>query len=276
MFIKLFNHPLNIIVVDDDQSVLDYISQKFNLDRKVILCTDTDVLQSSIMPLLIHTNDFLTEYFQNTISLNYNKLNMLFDSICNYHSIIIADYSMPKLNGLELISKYANTDMIKILLTNVYPLNNILSALNQKVIDYFLSKDDIVNIQNIVIELENKFLYNFTKNILKCLSKDELIFLTDKNFIDIFESIITKYNITKYHIINAYGAYYLDNGIDKYILSIYSSNDLEDFSRDYTGDLKKNIIEGNVIPSYINNDGSTFIKATKYYNYSYCIEKIFN
>ena len=275
MSIKLFYKPLSIIVVDDDKNVLINIKQQFS-NREVFTFTDTDDLQSNIKPLMIHTNDFLTEFFQNTISLNYNKIKYLFDTISNYHSILIADFSMPKLNGLDLISKYNNTEMINILLTNIYPLNSILDALNQKLIDYFLPKDDIVNILEVVNNLECKFLTNFTKNILKCLSKEELVFLNDKNFIDIFDKVISKYKITNYCLLNAYGAYYLDNGVDKYILSIYSNSDLEDFSRDYTGDLKRNIIEGNVIPSYFSNDGNSFVNAQKSYNYSYSIEKILN
>jgi CheY-like chemotaxis protein len=275
--VNLFNFPLNVIIVDDDIDFLNLLQQQFK-DKTVLTVYNSPVdVINNIDPINISTKYFLEEKFIGIQDLNYSNIEAFVKNCKNYHGVLVADYNMPTINGIELLTKYSNSNLIKILLTNIYTANDAINALNKKLINHYLPKEKASIIVEVIREQQKILFSDISKNITNCLESNDLNFLYDKVYINIFNNICKQYKIKKYYIINNYGNYYMENDTQKFIFSIYNRIDLIDISKEVPQDIKYNVEHGYLIPSYFTNQDSNnhkLIDAIKQGNYSYCIEHI--
>ncbi|MDQ5921623.1 MAG: hypothetical protein QG673_1682 [Pseudomonadota bacterium] len=273
--VYLFNFPLNIMAVDDDTDYLELLHHNL-ADMTLTTCNSTTEAMKILDPININTKNFLETNFSGIHDLNYKNIEDFVKNFGSKHGILISDYNMPNINGIEFLSKYSNTDLIKILLTNVYTNNEAVYALNKKLIHYYLPKEDVSSLENVIKEHQKLLFKNITKNILSFLDMDNLSFLSDKAYSYILNTICQKHNIIKYYILNSNGSYYLENKEEKFIFSIYSPTDLIEIAKEVSKKENNNVRQGNLIPSYFYNETTTckLIAAEKYGNYSYCIEKL--
>ncbi len=273
--INLFYFPLNIMIVDDDIDYLSLLQQQLKSVTVSIYNSPLEAIKN-IEPININIRYFLEDNFSRINDLSYKSIEKFVKSYGNKQGVLISDYNMPNINGVELLSKYSDTDLIKILLTNVYTINEAVNALNKRLINYYLPKEKTSILLNVIREHQKILFQNITKDILSFLDVDSLKFLFDKRYIYIFNNICQKHNIKKYYILNSYGSYYLENETDKFIFSIYNPTDLFEVAKEIPGDKKHNVEQGELIPSYFFSEATEYklIKAQKYGNYSYCIEKI--
>ncbi len=274
--IKLFNFPLNITIVDDDTDYLNLLQQQLQNTTLSAYSSPIEAI-ANIAPISINIKDFLEEKFIGTQDLNYKNIENFVRNSKNAQGILIVDYDMPEMTGIELFAKYNNPDLIKILLTNAYTIEDAVNALNKKLINYYLPKDRISILLEVIKEQQNRLFDNLTRHIVNFLDTGSLSFLFEKIYINLFNSVSQQYNIKKYHILNSYGHYYLENIADKFIFSIYNLTDLLEIAKEVPEHKKHDVEQGNLIPSYFSDEGSTeykLIHAKKHGDYSYCIEKI--
>lgn len=273
--INFFTFPLNVAIVDDDIDYLSFLSKELNNTRFKFYNSAIEALKD-IKPINIDIKSFLENYFQGIYDLNYKNIEEFIKNYSNKQGIIVSDYDMQYISGIEFLSKYNNSDLIKILLTNVYTPNKAVEALNNKLINYYLPKDRVNTLINVIDEHQRILFENITKNILKFTDINNLKFLIDNEYINIFNSICHKYNIHTYYILNSHGCYYMENETNKFIFSIYNSNDLIELTRDNLKNKIDGIKHANLIPSYFSATSNEFelIKAEKFGNYSYCIENV--
>lgn len=273
--IKLFNFPLNITIVDNDLDYLNLLQQQLKNTTLSVYSSPLEAI-TNIAPLNINIKDFLEEKFIGIQDLNYKNIENFVKTHKKEQGILIVDYDMPEINGIELFSKYNNPDLIKILLTNVYTIEKAVNALHKKLINYYLPKERINILLDVIKELQNMFFDNLTRHIISFLDTSTLGFLFDKIYINIFNSICQQYNIKKYYILNSYGSYYLEDATNKFIFSIYNSTDLLEIAKEVPEHKKHDVEQGNLIPSYCSDEDSEYklINANKQGDYSYCLEKI--
>lgn len=273
--ILLFYFPFNIAIIDDDEDFLNLISD--NIIRKNISkYTLPEKAISDINPFNFKISDLIIESNFKIYDLDYSNIKRYFYDKQMHHGIVISDYRMPKMDGIELLSRFNENDLIKILLTGEFKIENAVKALNEKIIDYYIEKDTLSSLENIISELEIQLFRKITKEINKIIEKDSLFFLEDKIFIELFNKILMENNILKYHIINGYGWYFLENEKDRFILNIFHKKDLNLISEGYPSTEKEKIKKGQLIPSYFSkpNDKNNLVPSEKHGNYSFCIEKI--
>lgn len=272
--VNLFRFPLNITVVDDDIDYLDLVQQHL---KDITLTTYNSPVNAitNIRPIHINVKDFLEDKFIGAQDLNYKNIENFVKCSKNAQGILIVDYDMPEMNGIELFSKYNDPNLIKILLTNTYSIEGAVDALHDKLISHYLPKERIGILLDVINKLQDRLFTDLTHQIISFLDTNSLSFLFDKDYIYLFNSICEQYKVTKYHILNSYGHYYLENIKDKFIFSIYNSNDLLEIAKDVTESEKFGVEQGHLIPSYFSNEGTEYklIEAKNHNNYSYCIEK---
>lgn len=273
--INLFNFPLNITIVDNDLEYLNILQQQLKNTTLSVYSSPIEAI-TNIVPLNINIKNFLEEKFIGIQDLNYKNIETFVKNDKNEQGILIVDYDMPEINGIELFSKYNKPDLIKILLTNAYTIEEAVNALNKKLINYYLPKERINILLNVIKEQQNMFFDNITRHIISFLDTSSLSFMFDKIYIDIFNKICQQYNIKKYYILNSYGNYYLENSTNKFIFSIYNSTDLLEIAKEVPEHKKHAVEQGNLIPSYYSDENSEYklINANKQGDYSYCLEKI--
>jgi len=121
-------------------------------------------------------------------------------------SVIVLDYSMPEMNGLEFCASLTNPYLKKILLTGQADTDLAVQAFNAGLIDQFISKKD----QNLETKLNQSIAtlqQHYFNRSFKLIS-DPIIasgrsrFITNPFFIQYFNQIREQNSITEYYLID--------------------------------------------------------------------------
>ncbi len=125
-------------------------------------------------------------------------------------SVIIVDYDMPGLNGLELCRRIKDKPVKKILLTGKADEKLAISAFNEGLIDHFIQKNDadiISQINDSIKKLQNQYFLEATRAIIRLLGIENAGFLHDPVFIDLFATLCKKNNIVEYYLTETTGSF---------------------------------------------------------------------
>ena len=275
----LFYFPLKIMVVDDDKNYLISCKNKIQFNQVELSDKPLDVM-NQLVAIEIDIKSFIKEYVTNEFSVNYSTIASFVEkyNTSNEIGILITDYQMPEINGIDLCTKFERTNLIKILLTGEYQIDDAIEALNNKQIDYYLPKNLDGKLLTAINNLHIKFFNLATNNICQMLDVKNLPFLRDNDYIAIFDSIIKNNNITTYFALNNYGCYYMENTDNKFVLSIYNNEDLAELKDEYlTQSLPAEQVKSNkIIPSCrsLLTNNIEFLTCSQQGDYSYCLEKI--
>lgn len=271
----LFYFPMNVAMVDDDEDILNILASQFR-DNEVSPHSTPEDLISSIDPININIKEFIHEIAHGTYDLNFSNVKKFVDNNSNKHGIVISDYEMPSINGIDLLHKFNDFDVVKVLLTNVFTIEEAVNALNNGTIDFYLPKDHIHDISEIINDLQLKFFKKKTREILKTIDTNSIAFINDGDYIKLFNTVCSKYNIIKYHILNSYGGYFLENTTEIFVFNIFHKSDLEDIANGFTEYHRTKIKTGNSIPSHLSRatNGDNLMKAEKHGDYFFNVERI--
>src|SRR5690606_33452954 len=149
----LFYYPTQTILVDDDPDFLDAVS--------LLLHSSTSYrLFQSAKQALTHVNgsnqhvemirrcysSYKTGPFDSD-TLNHVDINEIYKEVYNSErflppTVVVVDYSMLEMNGLEFCIALSNPYVKKILLTGQADTDLAVQAFNDRLIDQYISKKD--------------------------------------------------------------------------------------------------------------------------------------
>lgn len=270
----LLYFPLKVAIIDDDKDFLNFIAQ--NISRKdtfLYSCPDRALIDIKSVDFQVKT--LTKESHDGIYDLSYTNIRKCYEDNANYFGVLISDYRMPKIDGIELLSIFKDTDILKILLTGEFKIESAVDALNTKTIDYYLPKDKINSIEEIINTLEVSLFRKIAKEVTKNVEDDALFFLKDINYITIFNETCDRYNIIKYCLLNSYGGYLLENEKEKFYLTIFHKKYRDEISEGFSDTERKKINSGELIPSIFSQSQNTLLPAQTWFDYSFCIEKIY-
>ncbi len=291
--IPMFYFPLKTLFVDDD---IELLKAYHHLQLPNKITTENNPLKA-IDELIKNTNqtigifnDISDENIIDSFETNEAILSFTFKNIKKLindnekyerYGIIVTDYNMPILNGIELCNKINNLDIIKILLTGEYNPLCAIPKLNNNTIDYFLQKGQINSSQLLdsINLLQLKYFKNITQNFFN-VTNNKFSFLANPDFATLIKKLISENYITEYYLLNHTGCFLMANNHSKFILNIYSDNDLNIFQDMYSQDINQDILnkvnKRELIPHfelpYSKNYSQYFYPCIKsgqhYYNFS--------
>ncbi|KTC87673.1 response regulator [Legionella drozanskii] len=172
-----FYHPTKIIFLDDNQEFLDAIKlefdEKFNLltltspDKalEIINKYSEDTTRSLYKPIIddnVDARDYRILGFDisKTLELIYDKGRF------EHTPVLVVDYEMPIINGIELCKKIKGNKSYKIMLTAEADKDTVIEAFNNGLIDKFILKTN----KNLHSELALA-VHDLTQRYFKELSK---------------------------------------------------------------------------------------------------------
>lgn len=123
-------------------------------------------------------------------------------------SVLLVDYEMPEMNGIELCQALKHLPIKKILLTAKIGLSEAIQALNDNTIDCYIDKDapnlieEIHSYLNILLE---NYFKEKTRGLLSHLEVEHLLPLSDPEFIRFFKTWCSENNITEYYLVDKSG-----------------------------------------------------------------------
>lgn len=251
----LFYYHQKILIIDDDieilQSIQKTLSHKFNIIITTSPLEAISIIKSNVVDNPIVFND-ITEENELDLSKSNNMISILQFTIDTIHNIVndkhkyekygvlIVDYDMPNINGIELSKKLEMLPIKKILLTGKYDITHAIKALNSNIVDCYVRKGEENTMEEIKFYID--FLYhdyftNLSTQILNTIPTNKLNFLRDKIFITILSNIIKEHNIVEYYLVNRYGTYLLiSEDKNRFAFVCYAETDLVDICEIYNND----------------------------------------
>ncbi len=213
----LFYYPTQVVLVDDDANFLDSVS--LLLDRSI-----NYRLFQSARQALEHVNRAMA--FSEVIKRSYSSyktgpfdsdtlthvdINALHKEIYNpdrflMPSVVVIDYSMPEMSGLEYCVSLTNPYVKKILLTGRANTDLAVQAFNEGLIDQFINKNDpqlASKLNRSIANLQQQY-FSRTFKILTdpVVASSQSRFLTNAAFIEFFNILRSTHEIVEYYLID--------------------------------------------------------------------------
>lgn len=198
-----FYHPTTIIGIDDDSLFLgavaqlfssQYLFKAFNHPEKFLSFFEhyKAPLEGFSFLRSCEHDEYCTSK-HSLVDFNVSDLCSLqnFSERMQEISVIIVDYTMPGMNGIELCRKLNKFPCKKILLTGNADDQAAISAFNENIIDRFIRKDspDVAeNIRDYVDSLSRQYFREYTNTLVFHLEADRQLPLTDPEFIQFFQA----------------------------------------------------------------------------------------
>ena len=246
--------PTEIIVVDDDSSFLegflffipdDIKCRTFQHPQLAIDYLNNPLLTSKHEEQYLTINEEQEEY--PTIDINiykeiYNKNRF------NEVSVLVADYSMPRLTGIELCNSIENKRIKKLLLTGEASNELAVQAFNNNEIDKFLlkkAKNIYGPLLKYIIDLQILYHEDLSYKSFPSFLMSGLDILKDDRYIHIFNNIIKKFEIVEFYILDENGSYIMlnDEGVITLFIVRKKSDIVEQVDFVKTFDVSQNIID---------------------------------
>jgi CheY-like chemotaxis protein len=247
--LPLFYYPTTILWVDDN---LDFVRTAENLINvpKVIMFNnadeclrfldshknhygDTSLLQSCT------DNDYYDTVNHAPVDLNVSAITKISE---NFHkhkdiSVLIVDYKMPGMSGIELCRKLKDLPIKKILLTGEANSADAIAAFNENIIDRYIqksSKNLITEIEEYIYSLSHKYFIELTKGMVTHLEADRALPFTDEVFVEFFHQWRKEHSISEYYLMDKTGSILaISNKGEKYYFILHDDHSLESFVSTY-------------------------------------------
>lgn len=208
-----FYHPTTIVLVDDNQTFLD--SLDLDLDNEHGYRTFTqpeDALaylnQPPASPPLAERCFGLDYHAKGgpTIQLDLNVLEQEVTRVERFqrNAVLIVDYAMPSMDGLELCAQLTDPYLMKAMLTGVADEKIAVAAFNAGLIHRFVPKHDAMAIQNIsrfVAELQIAHFQQQSARLRSNLAINPPEFLVDEQIASFVQQLMRCEQLVEYYLV---------------------------------------------------------------------------
>ncbi|ASQ44715.1 response regulator [Legionella clemsonensis] len=211
-------HPMKIVFLDDNSDFLKTISYNFSAFDNLLMFINPEEAFNYISSnykdyLNIILDPVSTEDSINQIGgIHINKIiDPIYDSTrYNIPGIIVVDFSMPTINGVEFCKQLKGKELFKILLTAEADQSTAIDAFNKGIIDQFILKTDsnfLEKLKKSISEFTLKYFNNVSKLIVKGCGPALNKLLNNDDYNRIFKNIFFKTNSIEYYLLDNIGSF---------------------------------------------------------------------
>lgn len=240
-----FHYPTSICLVDDSADFL--YNFRFQLDESLPVISFQSptkalkYLQSSGVDPRVERRDFVLEHkehfghptLEHVIGLDLSAiyLQMYRPERFDETSVLVVDYQMGEMNGLELCEQLADSPVRKILLTGKADAGTAIRAFNDGLIDRFVEKSDpqaLEKVQAYIKELDQEYFREASSLLIRALSVDTPSLLQMPAFVDFFRHYRKENGIVEHYLVaNPMGFLLLDRQAQASLMLVVSPEELE-------------------------------------------------
>jgi CheY-like chemotaxis protein len=130
-------------------------------------------------------------------------------------SVVVVDYVMPGMDGLEFCRRIENSNIKKILLASSDDEKIVIDAFNEGLIDRYVMKTDanaVALIKNNIVELQQQYFQTMSDMVVRLLSLTTPACLHDRKFADFFRQIREQNRIVEYYLVEHSGSFFMLDG----------------------------------------------------------------
>ncbi len=173
-------------------------------------------------------------------------------------SVVVVDYHMPGMTGIELCRELQGQPVKKILLTGAADQQLAIEAFNEKIIDCFLRKDNpnlVCELQSFVRSLSQQYFRDLTQSLLVHLEVENKLPITDPVYIEFFHGWCTANKIIEYYLIDKNGSFLATDDAGKiHYLIVHTDKTLDAFTEshhdDEVSDFLESVVKRQKIPFF--------------------------
>lgn len=217
--------PTTVVFVDDSKRFLSNLSFKldeklaylfFEDPQKALYFLNVDKQPNHLINRCLSINTDLEDHSSEQHALNLD-ISAIYKEVYNKNrfndvSVVVVDYSMPSMDGLDFVKQIKNPYIKIIMLTGEADQALAVEAFNEGTIDKFILKssanyEEILN--SSIIELQQQFFQELTEGIIKLLAVESSNSLEDPGFRKIFDKILIDKKIIEYYLIDITGSFLL-------------------------------------------------------------------
>jgi CheY-like chemotaxis protein len=212
-----YYHPTTVTLIDDDRDFLRSLSFSAIGDLLHTMFSRPDEAlhflheQNKLLPRF---DDFVTAYDRSInidvqhgerlLRLQPGKITALTRNMLRFaiNSVVVVDYDMPGINGLQFCRALGNLPVRKLLLTGKAGTDIGVKALNEGVIDGYFVKQDANLIKTLgagIAGQKHAFFSEITRPLMATIGLDEMSFLHDEAFADVFTEIKKSNSAVEYY-----------------------------------------------------------------------------
>lgn len=244
--LPLIYHPTNLYWVDDDSLFLEIVVDRYKEHYGIKTSSGpNDALNYfKSYESYFEKSDFLRGYneVESYDLANHLPVNLDFNSLRKWYeytnrhdeiAVIIVDYRMPVMDGIELCRKLSHVPAKKILLTGEADLQEAVIAFNDGIIDCFIRKDDPivdVSLATHINKLSVEYFIKQTRPIFHHIEADFKLPHSDPIFVNFINEFVERRGYLEYYLADKNGGLMLRNGKSEgAYLVVHTARTLNDF-----------------------------------------------
>lgn len=225
--ISLCQHPTTVVFIDDNQ---DYLTNLHSVFNEILPCitfssphqalhylNETYQHSSFVSRYVVSPEDEEQDQLSSNLDVRTLRNEALLPNRFEEIAVVVVDYTMPSMNGIELCKLVKNRNIRVILLTGDADYDIAIREFNNGTINKYFKKatpnlmDELLQA---IYGLEKQYFINQSSIILSnTASHNNFKFLEDTKIADIFYQICRDNNIVEHYILNDKGSFLL---VDKY------------------------------------------------------------
>lgn len=199
--------PTEIVLIDDDVMILKRI--KRNLSATQCSVKDFDHPKRAL--------EYLKQSLQDSDNLSPLRIENLHQEIYSSNrfkqiAVVVVDYDMPGMNGLEVCRQITLPHIQKIMLTGAATTDIAVDAFNEGIIHQFIQKDDLeafTKLEASIVKAQERYFelksHDFTNQLYTEYPETEV--LKDPIFVDFFLNLIQEKQVAEYYLLDTMGSF---------------------------------------------------------------------
>lgn len=216
-----FYHPTTVLFLDDNKVFLNSLELEFGDKKGTLTCADPvdarhilDQSDEDINHVVLHTLDDseVDTVTNHLVDIKINNIHkLIYDAArFKYISVLVVDYQMPEMNGIDFCKTIKNHPACKIMLTAEADKDIAIEALNADIIDKFLLKrgnslhEDILRA---IDEMKERYFQQLSQTIIDNLGKNFKLFLKSSDFKELFDKVRLEYGAVEYYLVDSHGSF---------------------------------------------------------------------
>jgi CheY-like chemotaxis protein len=225
--LPVYQHPTQIVLIDDSASFID--SLEFHLKPNFAVKSFRDANEALAwlrevygehhekwLPIRVGYDEQTLSFDRRTIALDIDRVYRIAMDSQRFATpaVIVVDYAMPQMNGLELCRKLAGLPCKKIMFTGEADEMIAVEAFNDGNIDRYLKKCDVHALNKLeeqIKVLERDYFVEQSGTLKDLLVKHSFSFLSDPTFAHLVESLTKQHKFVEYFLFpNPAGILFID------------------------------------------------------------------
>lgn len=207
-------HPTTVVFVDDNESFLRSLDLELPGQGAFRLFADAEIAldflnQPPPLPPLVdrcfvHSRD---RNGSRSMVLDLSMIEQEINQLARFarNSVVMVDFSMPMMNGLEFCSELTDPYIQKAMLTGVADEKVAVQAFNAKLINRFIPKNTSHSVSDILAfseELQHDYFAQHTARLISTLAVDPPLFLLDRDVARAIRRLMQRERIVEYYLMD--------------------------------------------------------------------------